>query len=93
MRYRTFYVSHSKDGFQLHLTDRSLFRDAVVTVAEWVCGITGHRGCNTWLTSIMVWSDKEERVLVRRSIDKPTAVAVAYSDDAWGWVDEKESKA
>lgn len=91
MTYRTFNVTHSKaDGFQLHLLERSSFRDWVYNVAEgFEAHVLRHRFCNSWIVNApMNWADSREKVLAITSIDREQADALAFQSDTWSYLDE-----
>lgn len=92
MSYRTFHISYSsKDGFILHLVERSVLKDLVEEWAGWLCMVTGHHGCNSWFGRIANWADKSEVTLDRIPILRSNADALAFEDDTWTWLDDDDS--
>jgi hypothetical protein len=92
-----FHVTHQKNaGFKLVLEKRSLFRDTILTWADGLCKITGHRGCNSWYAAVDKWADAgrgEGTISVELPIDRETADSIAElqgHEDGWDYLDEEE---
>lgn len=81
------YVSHSeKDGFVLHLTAISRFRESIDTVAANLCEVTGHRWCHRY-SSVVDWSWKSQVTMATIPIDRETADKLSWQRGGWDHLD------
>lgn len=91
MTYRTFHVSHSKDGFQIHFTERSVFRDGVMKVMDWIDEISRHRLCNRApYNRIWHWAESGEIHLDSIPATRDMVRPLQWGPDDWSYLDDED---
>jgi len=82
-------VCYSKGKFKLELYKTTMFRSFVVSAADTLCVVLGHRFCNKLVTPAVVWEDKRREYMLSIDITRAQADDICGADK-WEILDDKD---
>lgn len=90
MKPRRVYVSYQRDEkFILTVEEYSRVRAVVAAIADRLCALTRHWGCNRGPLAWGMNQDFEHsKTLVRIPISRAEADKLKHREDDWDWLDE-----
>lgn len=84
-QYEVFYSV--KDGFKLNLYKTTMFKSWVVSAADGLCVVLGHRFCNKLVAPVMVWEEDHREHVLSIGITREQADAICGAD-MWEFLDD-----